>query len=133
MGTHDEIIIPMPGKYPKSIGNRCAMVGNPLDVGFLCDLMQISKKNSRQLLLSRLYYNSDEYPSFSLIGPFMGAPYAAMLLETIISWGIKETVFLGWCGAVSPDVHIGDIIMPDFAYIDDGTSKNYITPKAQAG
>ena len=126
MGTHDEIIIPVPEKHPKSIGSRCAMVGNPMDIDVLCDLMQLPKKNTRRLLLSRLYYDHDIHPNFSLVGPFVGAPYAVILLETVVSWNIKEIVFWGWCGAVSPDIHIGDIIIPDMSFIDDGTSKNYI-------
>jgi purine-nucleoside phosphorylase len=33
--------------------------------------------------------------------------------------------FSGWCGAISPDVRIGDIIIPDGAIVDEGTSKHY--------
>ncbi len=60
-----------------------------------------------------------------MVGPFVGAPYAAMLLETIIAWGVERIIFFGWCGAISHDVKIGDIIIPTSATIDEGTSKHY--------
>jgi purine-nucleoside phosphorylase len=127
MGPDDAIITPIPGKHPKSIGIRCAMVGHPLDAYAVCLLADLSPKNSRRLLLSRLYYTQDARLGYSIIGPFVGAPYAVMLLETAVAWGVNEIVFFGWCGAVSSDVHIGDIIVPDLAYIDEGTSRNYTT------
>jgi purine-nucleoside phosphorylase len=127
MGPDDAIITPISGKQPKSIGMRCAMVGHPLDVEDACLLAGLSPKNSRRLLLSRLYYTQDVHLGYSIIGPFIGAPYAVMLLETAAAWGVTEIVFFGWCGAVSSDVHIGDIIVPDLAYIDEGTSRNYTT------
>jgi uridine phosphorylase len=125
MGIRDAVIAPTPGKHPASIGARCAMVGNPLDVDELCSLAGLTPKNSRGLLLSRLYHASDFEPGFSVIGPFIGAPYASMLLESVIAWGVREIVFFGWCGAVSPEIHVGDIIVPDLAIIDEGTSRNY--------
>jgi purine-nucleoside phosphorylase len=125
MGLDETLITPIPGKHPKSIGRRCAMVGNPLDVDAVCALAGLTPKRSRGLLLSRLYYSSEMEADYSIIGPFIGAPYAAILLETAISWGVKEIVFFGWCGAVAPDIQIGDIILPNLALIDEGTSKNY--------
>jgi len=127
MGAEDPIITPVPGKDPKSIGNRCAMIGNPVDMDNLCNLMQTFPLQSRRWMLSQIYYKQADHPEFSIIGPFIGAPYAVMLLETAGIWGVKEVVFFGWCGAVSPDIHIGDIVIPDTAFIDEGTSKNYIT------
>jgi purine-nucleoside phosphorylase len=122
----DAIITVSDRKHPKSIGRRCAMVGHPMDVDEVCALAELSQKNSHGLLLSRLYFNQ-EAQSYSLIGPLIGAPYAVMLLETAVSWGIKELVFFGWCGAVSFEVQIGDIIVPDLALIDEGTSKDYLS------
>ena len=55
----------------------------------------------------------------------IGAPYAVMLLETLIAWGTQKIIFFGWCGAVSPKVKIGDIIVPAAAMVDEGTSRHY--------
>lgn len=75
--------------------------------------------------MSRLSYGYD-HCAVSFIGPFIGAPYAVILLESLIAWGIRKIIFFGWCGAISRDVKIGDVIVPDQSFIDDGTSKNYI-------
>jgi uridine phosphorylase len=55
----------------------------------------------------------------------MGAPYAVMILETLAAWGAKQVIFLGWCGAISATVSIGDILVPTLAWIDEGTSQAY--------
>ncbi len=48
-----------------------------------------------------------------------------MILETLIARGARKILFFGWCGAVSPDVKTGDIIVPTCAIIDEGTSRHY--------
>jgi purine-nucleoside phosphorylase len=63
-----------------------------------------------------------------LSGPAIGAPYAAMILETLIAWGARRVIFLGWCGAVSKEAKIGDIILPTSSFVDEGTSRNYALP-----
>jgi len=59
-------------------------------------------------------------------GPFIGAPYAAMLLESLIARGAGQIIVLGWCGAVSEALQVGDIILVDRAIVDEGTSCNYL-------
>ena len=61
----------------------------------------------------------------SLAGPYIGAPYGVMLLESLVAKGARRIVILGWCGAVTPDLFIGDLIIPDQALCDEGTSRNY--------
>jgi purine-nucleoside phosphorylase len=61
----------------------------------------------------------------SLCGPMVGAPYAVMILETLVAWGVRDVVFLGWCGSLSPEVQIGDLVVPTGAWIDEGTSSHY--------
>ena len=58
----------------------------------------------------------------------MGAPQAAMLMETLSAWGARQILFLGWCGAIAPQVHTGDIVLPTGAFIDEGTSPSYEAP-----
>jgi uridine phosphorylase len=55
----------------------------------------------------------------------VGAPYAVMVLETLIAWGAQKILFLGWCGSISEKVKIGDIIVATSAIIDEGTSGHY--------
>jgi len=127
MDTHEAIINPIMGKRPLQLGKRCVMVANQPDFDYLHRLLKTGNSQSRRILMSRLNFGF-ENSLISLIGPFIGAPYAVILLESMIAWGITEIVFLGWCGAVSENIRIGDVIIPDKAFIDDGTSHNYILP-----
>ena len=61
----------------------------------------------------------------SVAGPFMGAPYGAMLLESLIARGAKKILVVGWCGAVTDELAVGDIVLPTRAIVDEGTSRNY--------
>ena len=124
MDTHEAIIHPVMGKKPPQLGQRCVMAANPPDADYLHRLLKNRNSKSHRLLMSRMNFGYD-HTSLSVIGPFVGAPYAVILLESLIAWDIREVIFFGWCGAVSEDVRIGDVVIPDKAFIDDGTSKNY--------
>jgi len=59
-------------------------------------------------------------------GPYIGAPYAVMLLESLIARGARQIIVIGWCGSISPEMKIGDIIIPHAAISHEGTSQNYM-------
>jgi uridine phosphorylase len=63
--------------------------------------------------------------SLTVIAPAMGAPYAAMVLEKLIALGARRVLVLGWCGSLSSQVRIGDLILPSLAIPGDGTSPHY--------
>jgi purine-nucleoside phosphorylase len=81
--------------------------------------------DNRPLYMSRIYYNAAEPTRPAVVGPIMGAPYAVMLLEVLRAWGAQKGFFIGWCGSIDPRVHIGDLIVPTGAWIDEGTSVHY--------
>ncbi len=62
----------------------------------------------------------------AVTGPYLGAPAAVMILESLIARGVKKVVVVGWCGAISDHLQTGDILIPDSAISDEGTSRNYI-------
>jgi uridine phosphorylase len=99
------------------------MAGSLPDLGVLCGQLGMEKTGFRSFIASRLY--TSEQAALSLSGPMIGAPYAVMLLETLIAWGARECLFLGWCGSISPQVQIGDVIVPSGALVDEGTSLHY--------
>jgi purine-nucleoside phosphorylase len=113
------------GKNSPNLGPVAVMVSTQADLSLFCKLTHLDEEKHRNLFFSRLYIGNTAEAGFSVVGPFVGAPYAVMLLETIIAWGVKKIIFFGWCGAISPDVKIGDIIIPAGAIIDEGTSKHY--------
>ena len=54
-----------------------------------------------------------------------GAPQAADTLETIHALGVKRVISIGLCGAFMPDINAGDVVVPDMALVEEGTSLHY--------
>ena len=125
MENNDAIIIPKKGKRSPQLGPVAVMAGTESDLDLLCSLFHLDKSEYQRLFTSRLYITDPPGAAFALTGPIIGAPYAAMLLETLIAWGAKKIIFLGWCGAISEKIKIGDIILPTSAVINEGTSAHY--------
>jgi purine-nucleoside phosphorylase len=131
----EAIVNPQKTKSSPNIGPVAVMAATEPDLYHLCELSGYAKNDYRRLFMSRLYYDRLNPEGHSITGPFVGAPYAVMLLETLIAWGARQIIFIGWCGAVSDHVKTGDIILPTSVYADEGTSKHYGTgdnPRMQA-
>lgn len=127
MAVDDAIIFPKKGKHSPHLGPVGVIAGTETDLTFLCSLLDFNKNKYQKLFTSRLYHDhaNPSKGGLSLTGPAVGAPYATMLLETLIAWGARNIIFLGWCGSISEEVNIGDIIVPTSAIIDEGTSGHY--------
>lgn len=63
--------------------------------------------------------------SLGILGPFLGAAQAALAVEKMNVMGVREALVIGCCGAVSEDLSIGDIILPDAALSEEGVSRIY--------
>ncbi len=125
MNKEDAIVNPVKGRNPPVLNPVALMVCSKTDINCLCGLINHKEDNFRELHLSRLYPLKGSFPNFSMTGPFIGAPYAIMLFEALVAWGVKKVLFYGWCGAVSDSVRIGDIIVASSAFVDEGTSIHY--------
>ena len=123
--TYDAIVNPVKSKKAPDIGPVAVMTATEKDLLVLCGLFNFKQDEYRSLFISRLYTPNSPPGGVCLAGPGIGAPYAAMVLETLVARGARRIIFLGWCGAVSKQVRIGDIILPTAALADEGTSRNY--------
>ena len=65
------------------------------------------------------------WPDLVLAGPILGAPQAAMTMERLSREGVRNFISLGWCGSLQPDLVWGDIVMPETALSEEGTSAHY--------
>ncbi len=122
------IVNPVRGKNPPETGSVAVMVATETDVKLLTRLSSHPPCSRRKLYMSSLYMFEDEGIRHTVVGPLVGAPYAAMVLEALVTWGVDKVIFVGWCGAVSPEVKAGDIIIPDSAMVNEGTSGHYCDP-----
>lgn len=125
MNTPEEgIVRPVTNDRTPRLGPLVIMVATEGDCKILRRSMGLP--DQRPLFLSRIHYNSADQSQPALVGPVIGAPYAGMVLETLRSWGASSIVFYGWCGSISKAYRIGDILIPDSAIVDEGTSLHYL-------
>jgi len=122
----DAVIQPRRGKRSPQLGPVGVLAAADPDLRRLRDGLGFGRDEGRRLHMSRLYTASESLAGTCLAGPLVGAPYAVMVAETLIAWGARTLVFLGWCGAVSATVEIGDMVLPTSALIDEGTSRHYL-------
>ena len=54
-----------------------------------------------------------------------GAPQAVDTLETLAALGVKNVITVGMFGAFSEKIESGDIVIPNKAFIEEGTSLHY--------
>ena len=125
MHQNEAVVNPQKTKNSPDIGPVAVMAATRPDLIYLSELFHFSKNDYRRLFLSRLYFDRNNPGGISVTGSFIGAPYAVMLLENLIAWGARQIIFIGWCGAISDQVNIGDVILPTSIYIDEGTSRHY--------
>jgi uridine phosphorylase len=120
------VVRPVKTRNTPELGPVSVMAATTPDFKLLKGLMGFEDQNSRHLYTANLAIGSGRLSGISLCGPFMGAPIGAMILETLVAWGVTRVLFMGWCGAISQDVHIGDMILPEGALVDEGTSLHYL-------
>lgn len=123
MGTTNGVIKPLRKPSGLKPDFSALMVSHPADMAAIRKGLNVKAASSRNVLMSQLYLKD----GLAVIGPFMGAPYAAALLENLIAWGAGKIICYGWCGAISSSVNIGDIVIPARALIDEGTSRGYFS------
>jgi nucleoside phosphorylase len=132
MTMPDAIIEPRRGKRSPKLGPVAVLAATEPDVDALRRRLGFSCDPGRRLYISRLYTASGSLPEVCLAGPLVGAPYAVMIAETLIAWGARTLVFLGWCGTLTETVAIGDLVLPISAFIDEGTSRHYVADASES-
>ncbi|MFT5697233.1 MAG: uridine phosphorylase [Desulforhopalus sp.] len=126
----DIIISPKRNKNEKEIPTEGILFVNPIEAVIEMGEMKRQKAESRFLFNSHLYIRDE---TKFIAGPALGAPMAALTMEKLIALGAKRIILFGWCGALSRDLHIGDILVPHLALSGEGTSAYYGPPDNQAG
>ncbi len=118
------IVPPLGARQAPSIGPAALMVSTEPDLRFLSN--SVGQLKSQPFFTGSLMTGKAGHEEFSIAGPYIGAPYGVMLLESLIAKGAKEIVILGWCGAISNTLTPGDLVVPDRALVDEGTSRHYM-------
>ncbi len=122
----EAIVHPVAGPGTPRPGTVALLAATQTDLNCMRTLLPLDAGRTRSLLMSRLYFDLPDIPGLCICGPLLGASYAVMLLESLVAWGVRTVLFLGWCGAISPQARIGHLIVPDAAIIDEGVSRHYM-------
>ena len=121
--NNDAIVPPLGARQAPDIGPVAVLVSTEPDFGYL--RTRLEKPKMQGFFMGSLMRPETGPRGISIAGPYIGAPYGVMLLESLIARGAKNIIVLGWCGAVVPDLTCGDLVIPDHAIVDEGTSCNY--------
>jgi uridine phosphorylase len=123
------IIRPVKGRRDPQLGPDALMVMLPSELKHLVRKARAAEVAFSNTPLYKLYRTEKAPgPSITLAGPFMGAPHAVIGLEKLIALGAKTILVLGWCGSLQPDLKVGDLVIPDRAISEEGTSQHYPLP-----
>lgn len=70
----------------------------------------------------------EDQKGVGVVGGFgIGAPVAAMMVETMVEQGVETFLSVGYAGALDPELGLGDAVVVDRALRDEGTSHHYLT------
>ncbi len=58
-----------------------------------------------------------------------GAPSCVALAEELVTFGTRRILFFGYCGSLQREIKGGDIIVPNGAIREEGTSYHYLPPE----
>lgn len=109
-------------------GATCALLpGDPARLDrikpFLADVQELAYNREYRSLVGS--YNGIQVLAVST---GIGGASAGIAVEELKNLGVRNMIRIGSCGALQPQVKIGDLILVSGAVRDDGTSKTYIDP-----
>jgi uridine phosphorylase len=117
------LIHPRRGKKEKALPENGLLLVNPSEASLCHTQLRENGGETRFLFNSNLTVDREQ--SFFIAGPAIGSPMAALSMEKLIVLGAKRIVLFGWCGAISRDLKVGDILIPTEALAGEGTSHYY--------
>ncbi len=118
------IVPPLGARQAPSIGPAALMVSTEPDLRFLSN--SVGQLKSQPFFTGTLMTGKAGHGGYSIAGPYIGSPYGVMLLESLIAKGARNIIILVWCGAISKTLTPGDLVVPESALVDEGTSRHYM-------
>jgi uridine phosphorylase len=122
------VIHPRRNKREKTLPENGILLVNPSEASECIGRLRDSGGDSRFLFNSGLVVIGE--PRYFVAGPAIGAPMAALTLEKLIALGAKRVILFGWCGAISENLQVGDILVTKEARSGEGTSRYYFADAA---
>jgi uridine phosphorylase len=86
-----------------------------------CRDVETVAQNREYKLVNATYEDRD----LTICSTGIGAPSAAIAAEELHAVGVETLIRVGTCGALQPDIEIGDMVVATGAAKDEGTTKRY--------
>lgn len=117
------VIHPRRHKKEKLLPENGLLLVNPSEASECLRRLKLGGGEQRFLFNSDLVVSEDSH--YFAAGPAIGAPMAALTMEKLIALEARRVILVGWCGAISPTLQVGDIVVPGAALSGEGTSGYY--------
>jgi uridine phosphorylase len=127
------IIEPRRGKREQELPSAAILVFTPYDLETCIRSLHQHQQQTQKIYLTDLHTGVYQGAPVALAGPMLGAPQAVLVMEKLIVLGVRRIVAFGWCGSLQPQVRIGDVVLPNGAVSDEGTSRQYPVAAGRAG
>ncbi|MEA4812624.1 MAG: nucleoside phosphorylase [Anaerolineaceae bacterium] len=120
-----------------SIGCKPANVPEHCVICFFAEVIEtiVSQFHARVIASSQseigqhpLYEIEYKGRRLAFFHPGIGAPLAVGLLEEMIAFGCRKFIACGGAGVLNAEIALGHLMVPQFAYRDEGTSYHYLPP-----
>jgi DeoD family purine-nucleoside phosphorylase len=117
-----------PGDY----ADACLLPGDPLRAKYIAETFFEDARlvNEERGLLG--FTGTYKGQRVSVQGTGMGCPTAAIVLEELITLGVKRLLRIGTCGGLQLDLPIGALIVALSAASADGTARHYVANEPHA-
>jgi len=117
-----------PGDYAEA----CLLPGDPLRAKYIAEtfLTDVVQVNAERGLLG--FTGTYDGSRVSVQATGMGCPTAAIVMEELVTLGVKRFLRVGTCGGLQLDLHIGDLVVALSAVPADGTARHYVDGEPHA-
>jgi len=122
--NNPSIVLPPGSGHASQIGPVAVMASCEPDVRLIRSRHAIAK--TLPFFSGTLMTHPVSHGSVGIAGPFIGAPCGVMMLESLIARGAEKILVIGWCGSLGDELAIGDVLVPEQAIVDEGTSMHYL-------
>ncbi len=117
-----------PGDYAET----CLLPGDPLRAKYIADtfLTDAVQVNEWRGLLG--FTGTYDGKRVSVQATGMGCPTAAIVMEELVTLGVKRFLRVGTCGGLQLDLRAGDLVIALSAVPADGTARHYVDGEPHA-
>ncbi|WP_419174499.1 hypothetical protein [Desulfosediminicola sp.] len=117
------IIHPAKGKKEKTVPETGLLVATAGEARLAQKLLMNNGGRQQNIYISKLAVSAEA--DLFAAGPTIGAPFAVMTMEKLIALGARKIILFGWCGAVTEEYSVGDVVVGGVPVSGEGTSHHY--------